>query len=179
MGLSRMERAVDDIFRLTMPWYEIVLRGTLIYAALLVLLRLSGKRTVGQFTPFDLLVLVLLGDAVQSAMIADDNSVSGGVILVGTLLLLNWLVGFVSARSRGIDQLLEGHPVLLVREGRLYEGALRRSNLTHSELKESMRKHGCTRLEDVRLAVLETDGQISIVPVDESKRSHPPERKLA
>lgn len=168
---------MNEIFELKLPWYEIVVRGMLIYLALLVLLRLSGKRTVGQFTPFDLLVLVLLGDAVQGAMIADDKSVTGGVILVTTLLLLNWLAGFISARSRSVDQLLEGNPVLLVREGTLYEDALRRSNLSHAELKEAMRKHGCNRLEEVRLAVLETDGQISIVPMDESKKPQPPERK--
>lgn len=170
---------MNEVFELTLPWYEIVVRGTLVYLVLLVLLRLSGKRTVGQFTPFDLLVLVLLGDAVQGAMIADDRSVTGGVILVATLLFLNWLAGFISARSRSVDQLLEGNPVLLVREGTLYENALRRSNLTHAELKESMRKHGCTRMEDVRLAVLETDGQISIVPADQSKQPQPPERRSA
>lgn len=168
-----------DVFELTLPWYEIVLRGFLVYIALLILLRLSGKRTVGQFTPFDLLVLVLLGDAVQGAMIADDNSVTGAVILVATLLLLNWLAGFVSARSRIVDRVLEGGPVLLVRDGTLYEDALRRSNLSHAELKESMRKHGCVRFEDVRLAVLETDGMISVIPADDSKKPQPPEHKRA
>ena len=168
---------MNDIFELTMPWYEIVLRGALIYLALLVLLRLSGKRTVGQFTPFDLLVLVLLGDAVQGAMIADDRSVTGGVILVTTLLALNWLAGFLSARSRGVDQWLEGSPVLLIREGTLYEEMLRKSNISHSDLKESIRKAGCIRVEDVRLGVLETDGHITIVPKDESKLPPAPEDK--
>ena len=160
---------MEKVFELTLPWYEIVLRGGLLYLALLVLLRLSGKRTVGQFTPFDLLVLVMLGDAVQGGMIADDKSVTGAVILVTTLLTLNWLAGFLSARSRGVDQLLEGSPVLLIREGTLYEKMLRKSNISHSDLKESMRKAGCIRVEEVRLAVLETDGHITIVPKDESK----------
>jgi uncharacterized membrane protein YcaP (DUF421 family) len=157
---------MDHMFELTLPWHEIVLRGALIYVALLLLLRLSGKRTVGQFTPFDLLVLVLLGDAVQGAMIAEDKSVTGGVLLVATLLVLNWLAGFVSARSRSVDRLLEGTPELLVRDGTLYESVLRRSNISHTDLKESMRKAGCTRMEDVRLAVLETNGQITVVPVE-------------
>src|SRR5688572_3099648 len=115
---------MEQVFELTLPWYEIVMRGAVLYLALLLLLRLSGKRTVGQFTPFDLLVLVMLGDAVQGGMIADDKSVTGAVILVTTLLTLNWLAGFLSARSRGVDQLLEGSPVLLIREGTLYEQML-------------------------------------------------------
>ena len=161
---------MSDLLALSMPWYEIVLRGALVYIVLLSLLRLSGKRTVGQFTPFDLLLLVLLGDAVQGAMIAEEESVSGAVILVATLLTLNWLAGFLSSRSRRLDHLLEGSPVLLVRNGTVYEQALRRSNLTRSELKESMRKQGCIRIEDVRLAVLESDGEISIVPREDSKK---------
>lgn len=168
---------MDEIFELSTPWFEIVLRGVLVYLALLVLLRLSGKRTVGQFTPFDLLVLVLLGDAVQNAMIAQEESFTGGLILVVTLLVLNWLVGFVTARSKRIDRLLEGSPVLLARNGVLYEPVLRRSNLSLAEFKESMRKHGCTRMEDVRLAVLESDGAISIVPMDDQKHQAPPERR--
>ena len=108
---------MSDLLALSMPWYEIVLRGALVYIVLLSLLRLSGKRTVGQFTPFDLLLLVLLGDAVQGAMIGEENSVTGAVILVATLLSLNWLAGFLSSRSRRLDQLLEGSPVLLVRNG--------------------------------------------------------------
>ncbi|HEY1142381.1 MAG TPA: YetF domain-containing protein [Lysobacter sp.] len=160
---------MSDLLALSMPWYEIVLRGALVYIVLLSFLRLSGKRTVGQFTPFDLLLLVLLGDAVQGAMIAEEESVSGAVILVATLLTLNWLAGFLSSRSRRLDHLLEGSPVLLVRNGTVYEQALRRSNLTRSELKESMRKQGCIRIEDVRLAVLESDGEISIVPREDPK----------
>jgi len=158
---------MSDLFALSTPWYEVVLRGALVYIVLLSFLRLTGKRTVGQFTPFDLLLLVLLGDAVQNAMIAEEESVSGAMILVATLLSLNWLAGFLSSRSRRLDRLLEGSPVLLVRNGTVYEQALRRSNLSQSELRESMRKHGCLRLEDVRLAVLESDGEISIVPKQE------------
>ena len=160
---------MSDLLALSMPWYEIVLRGALVYIVLLSLLRLSGKRTVGQFTPFDLLLLVLLGDAVQGAMIGEENSVTGAVILVATLLSLNWLAGFLSSRSRRLDQLLEGSPVLLVRNGTMYEKALRRANLTRGELKESMRKRGCIRIEDVRLAVLESNGEISIVTREDSK----------
>lgn len=154
---------MESMFELSVPWHEIALRAALIYLALLVLLRLSGKRTVGRFTPFDLLVLVILGDAVQGAMLADDTSVSAALVVVATLLLLNALVGYVSARNRRIDRMLEGTPTLLARNGRLYEESLRGANLSRADFREAMRKVGCTRIDDIRLGVLETDGEITIV----------------
>src|SRR3546814_11581959 len=95
---------MSDWLELRIPWWEIVLRASVVYFVLLALLRLSGKRTVGQFTPFDLLVLVLLGDAVQGSMVAGDGSLQGGLILVVTLLAWNRLVAFVPARSQPVDR---------------------------------------------------------------------------
>jgi uncharacterized membrane protein YcaP (DUF421 family) len=134
-----------------------------VYFVLLLLLRLSGKRTVGQFTPFDLLVLVLLGDAMQGSMIAGDQSLGGGIILVVTLLGWNMLVGMVTSRSQAIERLVEGRPVVLARNGHIYGEALDRSNLNIDDLQEAMRNADCVAVGDVRLAVLEKDGKISIV----------------
>jgi uncharacterized membrane protein YcaP (DUF421 family) len=154
---------MPDLFELSIPWWEIVLRGTVVYFVLLLLLRLSGKRTVGQFTPFDLLVLVLLGDAMQGSMIAGDQSLGGGIILVVTLLGWNMLVGMVTSRSQAIERLVEGRPVVLARNGHIYGEALDRSNLNIDDLQEAMRNADCVAVGDVRLAVLEKDGKISIV----------------
>jgi len=155
--------ALSDLFELSIPWWEIVLRGTVVYFVLLLLLRLSGKRTVGQFTPFDLLILVLLGDAMQGSMIAGDESLAGGVILVLTLLGWNLLLGYATSRSRRVERLVEGRPVVLARNGRIYGDALDRSDLNIDDLQEAMRNADCAALSDLRLAVLEKDGKISVV----------------
>ena len=93
-----MDSVFRSLFELGMPWWEFVLRATAVYVVVLVMVRLSGKRTVGQFTPFDLLVVVLLGTAVQNSLIGEDTSLLGGLILAATLLSLNWTVGKLSSR---------------------------------------------------------------------------------
>jgi uncharacterized membrane protein YcaP (DUF421 family) len=148
---------------LSIPWWEIVLRGTVVYFVLMLLLRLSGKRTVGQFTPFDLLVLVLLGDAMQGSMIAGDESLAGGIILTATLLAWNRAMGFATSRSRVLERLIESTPMVLARNGHVYGEALDKCNLNIDDLQEAMRNADCAAVSDVRLAVLEKDGKISVV----------------
>jgi uncharacterized membrane protein YcaP (DUF421 family) len=152
-----------DMLELSVPWWQLVVRGTIVYFVLMALLRLSGKRTVGEFTPFDLLVLVLLGDATQSSMIGGDDSLPGGLLMALTLLSWNWLVGFATARSRGLASLVEGNPEILARNGVPDRRALRRANLTLDDLREAMREQGCLQMTDLLLAVLERDGSISVV----------------
>ena len=154
---------MSDLLELSIPWWEIVLRGTIVYFVLLLLLRLSGKRTVGQFTPFDLLVLVLLGDALQGSMIAGDDSLPGGVILTVTLLGWNKLIGWLTSRSRRLDRIVEGRPVVLARNGHVYGEALERCNLNIDDLQEAMRNADCGSVSLIRLAMLEKDGKISVV----------------
>jgi len=149
------------MFDLSMPWWEFVARGVIVYMVLLVLVRLSGKRTVGQFTPFDLLVVMLLSESVSNALSGDDNSVPGGLIVAVTLIALNLLVGFISSRSRAFERALEGEPVLLGRDGRIFEDVLRRHRVGKGEMEEALRKAGCT-LQDMRYAFLETDGEINV-----------------
>ena len=115
-----MESVARSLFDLGMPWWEFVLRAVAVYVVVLLMVRLSGKRTVGQFTPFDLLVVVLLGTAVQNSLIGEDTSLLGGLILAATLLGLNWSVGKLSSRSRRFDEMVEGKPVILVRHGHLF-----------------------------------------------------------
>jgi hypothetical protein len=147
------------MFDLSLPWWHFVVRAALIYAALMLLVRLSGKRTVGEFTPFDLVVLILLGESVQGGITGGDESVLSGFIVATTLIGMNYLVGFATARSSHIDAIIEGEPVVLVRHGHLNKKALKRNNIPESDLQESLRKAGLTDTEDVELAMLETDGQ--------------------
>lgn len=138
-----------------------VLRVALVYAVLLLLLRLAGKRTLGQMTPFDFLTLLLLSNAVQNAMIGPDNSLTGGLLAAAVLLLLNRAV----ARSP-LRQSLEGSPTILIQDGRLLPEALRREGINPLELEAALREHGVSTPEQVASAVLEIDGTISVVPIE-------------
>ncbi|MDC8014403.1 DUF421 domain-containing protein [Tahibacter soli] len=152
------------MFSLSLPWWEFMARGAIVYVCILFLVRLSGKRTVGEFTPFDLVVVILIGESTQGAMTGGDESVLGAPIVAATLIALNMALGFLSARSKTVDRLLEGEPVLLVREGTVLQRALRANNLPPSDLEEAVRKAGLSSVEDVALGVLETNGEITIVP---------------
>lgn len=155
---------MSGLFELSMPWWEFVLRAVIVYFILLLMLRVSGKRTVGQFTPFDLLVVILLGTAVQNSLIGEDVSLLGGLILAVTLIGCNWLVGFVTARSERLDRLIEGSPVLLARDGELFTRVLRAEGLSRPDIDEALRDNGLSDIADAALVTLEVDGTITVVP---------------
>ena len=155
---------MSGLFELAMPWWEFVLRATVVYFVVLAMVRLSGKRTVGQFTPFDLLVVVLLGTAVQNSLIGEDVSLLGGLILAGTLIAWNWLVGFATSRSRTLDRLAEGTPVLVGRDGQLFESAMRRENLSRQDIEEALRDNGLADVSGAAMITLEVDGTVTVIP---------------
>lgn len=155
---------MSGLFELAMPWWEFVLRATVVYFVVLAMVRVSGKRTVGQFTPFDLLVVVLLGTAVQNSLIGEDVSLLGGLILAGTLIGWNWLVGFATSRSRTLDRLAEGTPVLVGRDGQLFESAMRRENLSHQDIEEALRDNGLADVSSAAMITLEVDGTLTVIP---------------
>jgi uncharacterized membrane protein YcaP (DUF421 family) len=163
-----MAHVFEEMFDLAMPWWAFVLRACIVYFILLALIRASGKRTMGQFTPFDMLLVVLLGNAVQNALLGQDTSVGGGLLLAATLLVLNWLVGLVSARSARMEALVEGVPVLLARDGKVYKDVLRRELISRADFDKAMRESGVEDIEDIRMAVLETNGHITLVTRDPS-----------
>jgi uncharacterized membrane protein YcaP (DUF421 family) len=154
---------MSGLAALSMPWWQLVLRAVIVYVVLLVMVRLSGKRTVGQFTPFDLILIVLLGNAVQNSLVGEDKSLLGGLILAGTLIGLNGLTGWITARSRRLDRWIEGSPVLLVRDGEVFDSVLRRQQVSLADLKQALRQADCDEMGEVALAVLETNGHISVV----------------
>ena len=158
-----MPHVFGDMFDLAMPWWAFVLRACIVYFVLLLMIRASGKRTMGQFTPFDMLLVVLLGNAVQNALLGEDTSVAGGLLLAATLITLNWVVGFVSARSQKVEAMIEGSPVLLARNGEIYREVLRRELISRADFDKAMREAGCLDIDQVKLAVLETNGHITVV----------------
>lgn len=157
-----MPHLFAEMFELAMPWWEFVLRASIVYFILLAMIRASGKRTMGQFTPFDMLLVVLLGNAVQNALLGKDTSVGGGLLLAATLIALNWVVGLVSARSPRVEAMIEGSPVLLARDGKVYRDVLRREFISRADFDKALREAGCTEVDEIRSAVLETNGHITI-----------------
>lgn len=158
-----MDSVMRSLFDLGMPWWEFVLRAMVVYVVVLVMVRLSGKRTVGQFTPFDLLVVVLLGTAVQNSLIGEDTSLLGGLILAATLLALNWGVGRLTSRFRRFDELVQGQPVILVRHGHLFRDELARQSLSEHDFAIARRSAGYATLGEIALAVLESSGEITFI----------------
>jgi uncharacterized membrane protein YcaP (DUF421 family) len=148
----------------SVPIWELVLRSAVVYAFLIGLLRLTGKRQVGQLAPFDLVLLLVLSNAVQNSMNAGDNSLVGGLISAVTLVGMNYLVALATYRSKKLEALIEGRPEVVIHNGKLFEKVLQRAQLTHHELNAALRQAGCACTEEVRLAVIENNGSISVIP---------------
>jgi uncharacterized membrane protein YcaP (DUF421 family) len=153
---------LPDFLHLGVPAWQLVLRSVAIYAALLIGLRVFGKREVGQFTIFDLVLVLLVANAVQPAMTGPDNSVTGGLIIIISLLVANFGVSRLD-RIEFFHRLFTAAPTILVKDGKILAGNLRRENLDRDEIEMAAREHGVQTIEEVKLGVLESDGSISIV----------------
>lgn len=153
-----------ELFHLSAPWWHFVLRACVIYVLVMVLVRVSGKRAVGQFTPFDLVLLILIGNAVQNGINGGDNSLTGAVIMATTLIALNYLVACQTSRNRMVERWVEGEPVVLARDGKVFRQVLRRELVSHDDFAEALRMNNIDDVGDVRLALLETNGRISVIP---------------
>lgn len=158
---------------------DILLRTAVIYSVVLAGLRLAGKREIGQMTIFDLVVLLLLSNAVQNAMVGSDVTVTGGLTAALLLIGLNKAVSFMSLRSPRLRRLVEGTPTVLISQGVAIEENLRREGIDDNVLEAALREHGVAKVADVDLAVLEVDGSISVVPVGGTvKRTRKPMKYL-
>lgn len=153
------------MFHLGTPLLEIVARSLAVYAAIFVGLRLMGKRQLGQMTIFDLVVILLIANAVQNAMVGPDTSLQGGLVAAGVLLLANFLVARVRLLDPKVERLLEGTPTMLIREGRYLDANLRKEGIDRAELQSALREHGLSEAKDARVAYLEPEGSISIIPM--------------
>ena len=165
------------MLKLSLPWWEFVARAAIVYAFLVLLLRLTGKRQVGQLAPFDLVLLLVLSNAVQNSMNGGDNSLLGGLISAGTLVALNWLVSVATFRNRRLEEIVDGRPQVLVHDGKVFRDVMEREKLSQSELDTALRLAGCPDLAEVKFAVLENNGQISVqvkeIAKREADREHP------
>jgi uncharacterized membrane protein YcaP (DUF421 family) len=146
---------------------QIVLRTAIIYLVVLIGVRLSGKREVGQMTPFDLTLLLLISNSVQNAMTGPDTSLVGGIAAAITLLAVNYLVAALSGSNRQLRKVIEGEPTLLVHDGEIITTHMNKERVSMDELERALREHGVNNYHDVALCVLEVDGSISCLKYDE------------
>jgi uncharacterized membrane protein YcaP (DUF421 family) len=156
-------RMWTDMFTLGLPLLEKALRPIIVYVFLVVALRFAGKRELAQITPFDLVVLLMLSNTVQNAIIGEDHSVVGGLVGAVALLAANAAMARLLFAHPRLEQVVEGKPTVLVDNGHLDETALRRELMTPAELEEAARKNGFTALDDVERAVLETNGTVTMM----------------
>jgi uncharacterized membrane protein YcaP (DUF421 family) len=155
---------------------EVVLRTAIVYLFIVLVLRISGKREVGQMSVLELIVILVISDAVQNSMVGDNTTLWGGLVAVLTLLALDYGLKAVSRRSRRVREAIEGEPRLIIRDGRLLQHAIDREGLDMEEVRAAVRSHGVADIKDVRIAVLETDGSISVIPREDVPTSNrPPE----
>lgn len=155
-----------DMFWLSRPWLELVIRGSVTYWALVLMFRIVLRREIGALGISDMLLLVLIADAAQNAMAGEYRSITDGLILVSTLIAWNFLFDLLSYHYPPMRRLLEPRALVLVRDGRIMHRNLRREFITEAELLGKLRNRGIAELAEVRIAILENDGNISVIRTD-------------
>jgi uncharacterized membrane protein YcaP (DUF421 family) len=142
---------------------DIVLRAIFLYAFVVFVMRVIGRRELSSMTPFDLVLLIILGDAIQQGLTQDDYSVTGAVLAIATIASLQVFTSYVSYRSRRARRLLEGDPIVVVDHGRIVENNLKRERMTEDEVAAEMRQQQIASLDDVEWAIIESNGSMSFI----------------
>jgi len=166
---------------LTASWHtllDVALRTSIVYLALLVGLRLTGTRQLGQMSTFDLVLLLIIANAVQNAMVGPDTSLAGGLVAAGVLIGWHRIIEWWRLRSRRAAKLLAGEGIMLIHRGHVLEEHLHRGGITRDELQQALREHGVARVDDVLLAVLEPDGTVSVIRNDEVAPGSRPHHRI-
>jgi len=148
---------------------DIVLRATVTFAALYLLLRLLGKREIGQLTPFELVVIVVMGDLVQQGVTHNDFSLTGSILAIATFAFWALVMSWATYLSPRLETLLDGRPQVVIRNGELIQANLRRDRMTLAEVEAEMRLAGIAQMKDVAWAILETQGKISFIRKDKDE----------
>ena len=143
---------------------DLVIRATVVFFFIFLVTRIVGRRQLSSLEPFDLIMLVVIGDLVQQGITQSDNSVTGALTVIATVALLSVFVAWFAFRFKGVRLLIEGEPIILVQDGEVIEKNLRRERLTVAEVEEQARTQQIESIADIRWAILETDGQISCIP---------------
>ena len=155
-----------NLFEFSMDPVELILRGTLIYWLLFLLFRLVLRRDVGSIAIADILVLVLIADASQNAMSGGYETVADGAVLIGTIAAWNWLFDFLTYRFPAVRRLIQAKPLRLIENGKLLRRNLRKEMITQEELMAALRREGVEQIDQVKLATMESDGEITVVRIE-------------
>jgi uncharacterized membrane protein YcaP (DUF421 family) len=157
----------EVMFELSMPWWEFAVRGAICYVGLLILLRLTGKRSFGEMTPFDIVVLIIVGSLLRPAVTGSDHSMLGPFISIVTILALDKLIGKLAAIFPAFDRLLEGRSVLLAKDGQRIPGALQRHSISEAAFERALRSNGVRRVEETQEVRLEANGRVTLMKAGE------------
>jgi uncharacterized membrane protein YcaP (DUF421 family) len=156
---------------------EIVVRATIVYFFLLVVVRALGRRELSEMSAFEFLVLVTMGDLVQQGVTQEDMSVTGAVLAVGTMAIWSLVLSYVTYRWRNVENIVSGFPLLILRDGSLIEDALASERVPHDEVAEAARKQGIDDLAKIQVGILEADGGFSFIRYDDKEPQNATERK--
>jgi uncharacterized membrane protein YcaP (DUF421 family) len=157
----------DNLTQMNLSALNLVIRVTIVYLSILLLLRISGKRQLGQMGATEFVSILLISNAVQNSMNGGDNSLVGGLVLAAALIALSTLISFLTYRSRFFSRVFEGTPTLLIHDGKVVKKNMRHERLSTNELKVLLRKQGINDFEAVQTAVLEADGTLSVTKRNE------------
>lgn len=160
-----------EMMHISIPFWHFIIRGTLVYAAVLLLLRLGGKREVGQMGTGDFVAILLISNAVQNSMNGGDNSITGGLILAVVIMAWSITIAYTTYKSKKAANIILGAPTLLIHDGRILDHNLRKELLSRYELKAILRRQGIHDISDIHAAILESDGVVSINRMSETEHS--------
>lgn len=153
---------------MSIPWWEFIVRAAAVYIFVLLVFKLGGKRQIGQLAPFDFALLLIFSNAVQNSMNGGDNSLVGGLISASSLALFNFGLAFLTYRSKFLSTWISGVPQVLIHNGKTYDAVLSKEKITHGELMTALRGGGCASISEVKSAILEVNGNISVIKKEDS-----------
>ncbi|MEJ2881806.1 DUF421 domain-containing protein [Pedobacter sp. GR22-6] len=158
-------------------YLDIVLRSLAVYAFMLIAIRITGKKELSQLNTTDVVLILLISNAVQNAMVGNNTSLSGGIVAAAVLFILNYLLKKLMFKNKLLRDLISQQPEILIRNGKLNFEMLSKLDITNEELEEAMREHGVEHYKEVKLAILEVDGNISIITGDQHLKQSQYKRK--
>ena len=158
---------INDLIHLSISPLDLIIRAVLVYLAVLILLRIGGKKQMGQMAASEFVAILLISNAVQNSMNGGDNSLVGGLILASVLIFVSWLISVLTYRNKKISAIFEGTPTLLIHRGKLHAKNLAKERVTINELHALLRKQGVHDFTEVYSAILESDGFLSITKTGE------------
>lgn len=151
------------MWELEVSWFEPVIRGIAIYVIIFFLVRFMGKKQLAKFTPFDLVLLMIISEAIQNGISGDDHSITGSLISVSVIIVINMLFNILLSKFPAVEKLIDGQPVVIILNGKLFKKVLKEQKITESEVFEALREHEVMNPEEVKCAILEKDGNISVI----------------